>query len=68
MSVDEISKRVHRVHQSTARFMPHVVHCPHCGRTEKVEPEEYLRSGRPKCCSQPMEFGATPVARTSRHL
>ena len=43
MSVDEISKRVHRVHRSTARYMPHVVHCPHCGRTEQVAPEEYLR-------------------------
>lgn len=65
MSVDEISREVNRVHQSTARFMPHVVHCPHCGRTAKVEPEEYLRSGRPKCCSQPMEFGFAPAVRSN---
>ena len=67
MNVNDITRRVHRVHDSTARYMPHIVHCPHCGRSTKVEPAEYLRSGRPKCCSQPMEFGFAPVMRSNRY-
>lgn len=66
MSVDDISVRVARVHDSTAKYMPHIVHCPSCGRSAKVEPAEYLRSGRPKCCSQPMQFGFAPTLRQSK--
>lgn len=68
MIVEEISKRVNRVHESTARYMPHIVHCPQCGRSEKVAPETYLKSGRPKCCSQPMAFGHPPVIRHTHLL
>lgn len=68
MSVTDIALQVDRIHDSTARYLPHIVHCPYCGRTANVDPAQYLRFGRPKCCSQPMLLGQPPAVRSTQLL